>query len=301
MSLFLWLAKAPFGADISPHKSQQGNRAATHQALQQPLQQQQESRRELQLNNPQGGEPEDDDDQVDEPQIAPNALQQAPKKLRWTGPMEVMLLELYIRESKLNQSFKRNYDLFLALKKASGFGWDNILCTSNCAQIWGFPYPKFQNLDEIFGILLATGEASHLLSQQLLVNSQPADPNVSGESGQNNATNSPTAYLSRSHSAAKKELAAGTINGLVTYLQSLCKEFTNRLQARQSLSAAPPPTQSNTCRALEMYQEVHAGDQGSQNEALDAFEIFRDDLKTKIFISIKDAHLQTQWLHKQID
>ncbi|PLW29071.1 hypothetical protein PCANC_24306 [Puccinia coronata f. sp. avenae] len=216
----------PRGSRLGPIRHA-GNRAATHQALQQPLQQQQESRRESQLNNPQGGEPEDDDDQVDEPQIAPNALQQAPKKLRWTGPMEVMLLEIYVQESKLNQSFKRNYDLFLALKEASGFGWDNILCTSNCAQIWGFPYSKFQNLDKIFGISLATGEALHLLSQRLLVNSQPADPNVSGESGQNNATNSPTAYLSRSHSAAKKELVAGTINGLVTYLQSLCKEFTN--------------------------------------------------------------------------
>ena len=63
--------------------------------------------------------------------------------------------------------------------------------------------------------------------------------------------------------------------------------------------AAPPPSESDTCWALEFYQEFNT-EEGRQNEALDAFELFRDNLNTEILISIKDAHLQTQWLHKQI-
>ncbi|PLW47591.1 hypothetical protein PCASD_08165 [Puccinia coronata f. sp. avenae] len=264
-------------------------------------------------------------------------LKQATKKLCWTGPMEVMLLELYVQEvekgkrnnngfqntshqhvaqqlreafpetkflldynkckSKLNQSFRCDYNLFLALKEASRFGWDEIFCefTSskdvweryvavhpNTQKFWGIPFPKFQNLDKIFGTSLATGKESRSLLPRLLGNSQPVNPNVSGNSGPNNAANSPTAYLSRSHSAAKKESVAGAIKGLAIIV------------------SGTTPVQSNTRRALELYQEVHAVE-GSQNQALGAFKIFQDNLNSKIFISIQDAQLRTQWLHKQID
>ncbi|PLW47402.1 hypothetical protein PCANC_05864 [Puccinia coronata f. sp. avenae] len=117
-------------------------------------------------------------------------------KMARNQPMEVMLLELYVQEvekgkrtnngfqntlhrhvaqqlreafletkflldynkckSKLNQSFKQDYDLFLALKEASGFGWDEISCEvhPNAQKFWGVPYPEFWNLDKIFGTSL---------------------------------------------------------------------------------------------------------------------------------------------------
>ena len=100
---------------------------------------------------------------ADDPSLlTPTASQKGPKKLRWTGPMEVMLLKLHAQEvekgkqadnrfqntshrhvaqqlreafpetgqlldyhkckSKLNQHFKKDYNNFLACKEASGFG-----------------------------------------------------------------------------------------------------------------------------------------------------------------------------------
>lgn len=106
--------------------------------------------------------------------------------------------------------------------------------------------PKFWNLERIFGTSLATGKAARLLSQRLLVNSKPASPNASGGSGPNDAANSPTAYLSRSHSNPIKDLAAGAINNLFSYLQSSCEDFNNWLEARQASLAAPTPIPSNT-------------------------------------------------------
>ncbi|WAR52004.1 hypothetical protein PtB15_1B442 [Puccinia triticina] len=152
-------------------------------------------------------------------------LESLKQALRWTGPMEVMLLDLYVREvekgkqsnngfqntthqhvaqqlreafpatkqlldyskckTKLNQLFKKDYDLFLACKESSGFGWDETLCEvtasnevwerycavhPNARKFWGVPYPEFRNLDKIFGTFLATGKGSQSLSQQLLSN-----------------------------------------------------------------------------------------------------------------------------------
>jgi hypothetical protein len=57
---------------------------------------------------------------------------------------------------------------------------------------------------------------------------------------------------------------------------------------------------SSTTRALQLYQEVHAME-GSQPKALDAIELFQDNLKAKTFITIADPQLQTQWLHQQIN
>ncbi|PLW42286.1 hypothetical protein PCASD_07754 [Puccinia coronata f. sp. avenae] len=233
------------------------------------------------------------------------------QQLREAFPETKFLLDYNTCKSKLNQSFKQDYKFFLALKEASGFGWDEISCEvhPNAQKFWGVPYPEFWNLDKIFGTSLATGEASRLLSQQLLGNSQSANPNASGGSGPNgesipnNATNSPTAYLSRSHSNSKRETTASAITSLVLYLQSLRKDFNNQLEARLSSLAAPPPVPpipSITCQALQLYQEVHAPE-GSQNKALEAIELFRDNMNANIFVGIKDTELQGQWLRRQID
>jgi hypothetical protein len=108
-----------------------------------------------QSSTPHNAEHEDGDEPVNEAPVPPNDSQQVTKKLRWTGPMEVMLLELYVQEvekgkqtnngfqntlhqhvaqqlrwafpetkhpldykkckSKLNQSFRQDYGIFLAL------------------------------------------------------------------------------------------------------------------------------------------------------------------------------------------
>ncbi|KNZ49922.1 uncharacterized protein VP01_4698g3 [Puccinia sorghi] len=76
--------------------------------------------------------------------VPANSQTQTQIKLMWTGPMEMMMLDLYAKElhkhfpevehvldanklkSKLSQGFKKDYDTFLACKDSNGFGWDEI-------------------------------------------------------------------------------------------------------------------------------------------------------------------------------
>ncbi|KAI7933768.1 hypothetical protein MJO29_016723 [Puccinia striiformis f. sp. tritici] len=155
-------------------------------------------------------------------------------RLLWSGPMESMMMDLYIQavergkrsdsgfqssthkhvtrelekhfpevahsitdkkvKSKLSQGFKRDYEAFLALKDASGFGWDDItgvVTTSvevwerylvshpNARKFWGSPFPEFHKLDLIFGEIRATRENARSICQQgLQLN---ADLNTPGE------------------------------------------------------------------------------------------------------------------------
>jgi hypothetical protein len=111
---------------------------------------------------------------------------------------------------------------------------------ANAIKFWGAPYPEFWELYKIFGLSLATGEASLFLSQQLLFPLQQTNEVTPGEANatpdedqqvqptpnqqtqhtptqQTQPTPSPTAYLSRSHSSlARKDSVATAINGLVT-------------------------------------------------------------------------------------
>ncbi|OAV92840.1 hypothetical protein PTTG_02066 [Puccinia triticina 1-1 BBBD Race 1] len=322
-----------------------GNCAATIRAMQQVTASHQDSdSHPSAARDSRTGDVEDPDDQS---LPAPTASQKGAKKLRWTGPMEVMLLELYVQEvekgkradnrfqntshrhvaqqlreafpeikqlldynkckSKLNQLFKKDYDTFLACKEASGFGWDETLCEvtashdvweryvavhPNARKFWGVPYPEFRNLDKIFGTSLATGEGSRSLGQRLLMPSQPAEPDrPEGMEPQSDQNNSPTNYLSRGH---KKDSIASAISGLVGYMNTQREEHAQRIQQRAANN------QSNLQRAMALYQEVHA-EEASQNEQLEAFRIFRDDLNAQMFTSILDKDLRTEWLHREMD
>ncbi|OAW00135.1 hypothetical protein PTTG_08075 [Puccinia triticina 1-1 BBBD Race 1] len=322
-----------------------GNRAATIRAIQQVTASPRESDSHLSAA-PESGTADVED--PDEPSLqTPTASQKGSKKLRWTGPMEVMLLKLYVQEvekgkqadngfqntshrhvaqqlrevfpetehlldyakckSKLNQSFKKYYNTFLACKEASGFGWDETACEvtashdvweryvavhPNARKFWGVLYPKFRNLDKIFGTSLATGKGSRSLAQQLLMPSQPVEPDrPEWVDQQNDQNNSPSNYLSRSH---KKDSIATAISGLVGYMNTQRKEHAQRLQQRAANN------QSNLQRAMALYQEVHA-EEASQTEQLEAFRIFQDNTNAQMFTSILDKDLRTQWLYHEID
>ncbi|PLW15215.1 hypothetical protein PCANC_11553 [Puccinia coronata f. sp. avenae] len=166
-----------------------GNRAATMRLLAQLASSLEENQSETGGKVPEGGHevPENGGEALDDgdkdpsededPEVHPdNETFAQPKKnksgtqncLLWTGPMEVMMLDLYVQEvekgkhsdsgfqssthrfvaqelrkafpdvdqllthvkvkSKLSQSAKRDYDAFVACKAASGFGWDELTC-----------------------------------------------------------------------------------------------------------------------------------------------------------------------------
>ncbi|KAI7956209.1 hypothetical protein MJO29_007608 [Puccinia striiformis f. sp. tritici] len=290
-------------------------------------------------------------------ELPPNKHGVQSKKLLWTGPMESMMMDLYIQavergkrsdsgfqsathkhvtreleknfpgvahiltdkkvKSKLSQGFKRDYNAFLALKNASGFGWDDITGVATAPaevwdrylvshpyarKFWGSPFPEFHKLDLIFGDIMATGEHARSISQQgLQLN---ADLNTPGEAQLGDQTNpappppsaSPTAYLSRSHS--KKDAIVKALNGLVGFLQTSKNQAEQRHQQREATTSAP--SVSNLQLAMSLYQEVHA-EEASQHEALAAFKVFRSDINAQIFTSIREKDLQSEWLHEQID
>ncbi|KAI9630287.1 hypothetical protein KEM48_014011 [Puccinia striiformis f. sp. tritici PST-130] len=218
-------------------------------------------------------------------------------------------------KSKLSQGFKRDYEAFLALKDASGFGWDNItgvvtasvevwehylVSHPNARKFWGSPFPEFHKLDLIFGDIRATGENARSISQQgLQLN---ADLNTPGEAQPGDQTNpappsaSPAAYLSRSHS--KKDAIANALNGLVGFLQTSKNQSELRHQQREATTSTP--SVSNLQLAMSLYQEVHA-EEASQHESLAAFKVFRSDLNAQIFTNIREKDLRLEWLHQQID
>ncbi|KNE92680.1 hypothetical protein PSTG_13893 [Puccinia striiformis f. sp. tritici PST-78] len=292
-------------------RSKKSNRTATAQAMSQPL--------SSQKNNSQPNEAEDDIDPNNETvKLPPNEQGVRSTRLLWSGPMESMMMDLYIQavergkrsdsgfqssthkhvtreleknfpevahcitdkkvKSKLSQGFKRDYKAFLALKNASGFGWDDITGVATAStevwerylgfhpyarKFWGSPFPEFHKLDLIFGDIRATG---------------------------------PTAYLSRSHS--KKDAIANALDGLVGFLQNSRSQSEQRQQQQAATTSSPSVT--NLQLAMSLYQEVHA-EEASQHEALSAFKIFRSDTNAQIFTSIREKNLRLEWLHQQID
>ncbi|KNE98893.1 hypothetical protein PSTG_07913 [Puccinia striiformis f. sp. tritici PST-78] len=309
-----------------------------------------------QENNSQPNKAKDDIDPDNETvELPPNEQGVRSTRLLWSGPMESMMMDLYIQavergkrsnsgfqssthkhvtreleknfpevahcitdkkvKSKLSQGFKRNYEAFLALKNASGFGWDDITGVATAStevwerylgshpyarKFWGSPFPEFHKLDLIFGDIRATGENARSISQQgLQLN---ADLNTPGEAQPGDQTNpappsaSPTAYLSRSHS--KKDAIANALNGLVGFLQNSRSQSEQRQQQQAATTSTPSVT--NLQLAMSLYQEVHA-EEASQHEALSAFKIFRSDTNAQIFTSIREKNLRLEWLHQQID
>ncbi|KAI7957789.1 hypothetical protein MJO29_006006 [Puccinia striiformis f. sp. tritici] len=329
-------------------RSKKSNRTATAQAMSQPL--------SSQKNNSQPNEAKDDIDPNNETvKLPPNEQGVRSTRLLWSGPMESMMMDLYIQavergkrsdsgfqssthkhvtreleknfpevahcitdkkvKSKLSQGFKRDYKAFLALKNASGFGWDDITGVATAStevwerylgfhpyarKFWGSPFPEFHKLDLIFGDIRATGENARSISQQgLQLN---ADLNTPGEAQPGDQTNpappsaSPTAYLSRSHS--KKDAIANALDGLVGFLQNSRSQSEQRQQQQAATTSSPSVT--NLQLAMSLYQEVHA-EEASQHEALSAFKIFRSDTNAQIFTSIREKNLRLEWLHQQID
>ncbi|PLW30624.1 hypothetical protein PCASD_17764 [Puccinia coronata f. sp. avenae] len=337
----------PRGSRTAPPIYHTGNRAATLRLLEQRALEQQASQETSEQQD------DEDIDPEDQTFVVPTASQRGTrKKLLWTGPMEMMMLDLYVAEvekgkrsdngfqstshrhvaqelwkhfpeteyllnankvkSKLNQSFKRDYNTFVACKDASGFGWDKTSCEVTAAddvweryvavhasarKFWGVPFPEFRQLDKIFGTSLATGEAAQSLSQQLLLPSQTTNPKTPGEGNvvlgdqPGQKTPSPTNYLTRSHSGPRKESAASAINGLVDYLKTKHEYMIQQTQQRESSSVNTSSGLTIVQKAVALYYEAHMEDT-SQNEALDLFEVLQDESNAQMFTSIRDKQLR---------
>ncbi|PLW45430.1 hypothetical protein PCANC_11892 [Puccinia coronata f. sp. avenae] len=95
-----------------------GNYAATLQAQQLP-----ELHQDSQSSTPHNAEHEDGDEPVNEAPAPPNAVQQVAKKLRWTGPMEVVLLELYVQEVEKGKQTNNGFQDTLHQHVAQQLRW----------------------------------------------------------------------------------------------------------------------------------------------------------------------------------
>lgn len=183
------------------------------------------------------------------------------------------------------------------------------------------PFPEFRRLEIIFGSSAAHGDAARSVNQRISQlqarasgitsdSTQGYDEGPMSTSELSPANNlnldgsncsplapSPSPYLSRSHH--KKDSIARAIDGLVGYLEKSTQDRVDRRLAPQQ-RLAEQSGGSNLQQAMMLYQDVHA-EQASQNEALAAFKVFRNDVNAQIFTSIKDKSLRESWLHEQID
>ncbi|PLW30716.1 hypothetical protein PCANC_24679 [Puccinia coronata f. sp. avenae] len=243
------------------------------------------------------------------------------QELRKAFPDVNQLLTHVKVKSKISQSAKSDYNAFVACKAASGFGWDELTCEvtasndvwekylgshPNAKKFQGMPFPEFQKLEIIFGLLAATGKASQSVSQLGLVLTDNIDTSMEGEGNpvpvstqpSQNPTPSPTNYLSRSHT--KKDNVANALKGLTGYLMQQKDRADERARQRNASLAAlhvasqatsqSVISQSNVQRAITMYQESHASE-GSQQEALAAFKVLREEINAQVFISITNEGL----------
>ncbi|POW05066.1 hypothetical protein PSTT_09942 [Puccinia striiformis] len=330
-------------------RSKKSNRTATAQAMSQPL--------SSQKNNSQPNEAKDDIDPNNETvKLPPNEQGVRSTRLLWLGPMESMMMDLYIQavergkrsdsgfqssthkhvtreleknfpevahcitdkkvKSKLSQGFKRDYKAFLALKNASGFGWDDITGVATAStevwerylgfhpyarKFWGSPFPEFHKLDLIFGDIRAT--PGKMLAQSL--SKAYSSMRISIPLVRLNQEIKPIPLrhllvrLLIYHEATPKRMPLRTLStGWSASYKTLGVNPNNVSSNKQQLHLGPSVT--NLQLAMSLYQEVHA-EEASQHEALSAFKIFRSDTNAQIFTSIREKNLRLEWLHQQID
>ncbi|KNZ55418.1 uncharacterized protein VP01_2686g1 [Puccinia sorghi] len=185
--------------------------------------------------------------------VPANSQTRTQKKLMWSGPMEMIILDLYAEEVSKGRKADSGFQTFAQVehvlnankvksKLSQGFkkfGWDKISCEvtasdavwnkfllshPNAKKFQGTPFPEFRKLEIIFGFSGTTREAACFANSSL----SGMDPNLTSadESESRNAavtyqisTNtSPSSYLSRSHT--KKDSIAVAIESLVGFLIS---------------------------------------------------------------------------------
>ncbi|KAA1112202.1 hypothetical protein PGTUg99_011808 [Puccinia graminis f. sp. tritici] len=175
-------------------------------------------------------------------------------------------------KSKLSQSFKKEYDAFLACRNASGFGWDDIRCEVTASnEVWEHflkshpqarrfrnqSFPEWEQLQIIFGAS-ATGDAAKSLSQRAKEAAVRDKPDEDSSTSENNEAEG----HARGKPPVRKRVRQTTGAAFSSAIHDLIEAF------------APKPSTASTNQdpSTAVQKTEHLTDEAAVNEAVDLFQ-----------------------------
>lgn len=227
--------------------------------------------------------------------------QEFAEELRKDFPEARHLIDSDVVKSKISHSFKEDYTAFIACKEAPGFQLDQSKYELSASdEVWakyvefhphalkfrGVPFPDFIKLDVIFGNWPVYSKPRVLPGAPMAIS--PQHPT-------NQLANAPTQTVAGSHSKADVDAS-----GKYSIVDSQSTRHNNIIRFKDPHQHLCPAATCNIERAIDLYQDAHAQD-ASSREALTAFQIFRNETSSMIFVRIRDKQLRSLWLQAEMD
>ncbi|KAA1087463.1 hypothetical protein PGT21_032066 [Puccinia graminis f. sp. tritici] len=214
-------------------------------------------------------------------------------------------------KSKLSQSFKKEYDAFVACRNASGFGWDDIRCEVTASnKVWenflkarrfrNQPFPEWEQLQNIFGAS-ASGDAAKSLSQRAkegVVRGRP-DEDSSSSDAVEKQDNQPR----KTHT--RKRIRQTTGAAFSSAIHGLIEAFAP--QASSQNSTQPSDSLRKTDRevdqqvvneAIDLFQSTFA-DQLPMDDLVVGFSVLENPSKARLYLKVEERY-KNQWLSYEI-
>ncbi|OAV86127.1 hypothetical protein PTTG_30066 [Puccinia triticina 1-1 BBBD Race 1] len=198
-------------------------------------------------------------------------------------------------KSKLNQTFKKWYDAFLACKEASGFGWNEEQCMVTASEdVWNAflvshplakrfkntPFPEYHELCVIFSGNAATGR----LRRGTNADVHEDNPDAANGTLPRTGTQQRGVRPHRSHRRTSGDAFESSIQSVV---EAFLAQDNNR------------PEDTPTHRAITKFKDKFAA--GLEMDDLVAgYSVLENEAKAITFLAIRDSHRCSAWLHAQI-
>ncbi|KAA1102417.1 hypothetical protein PGTUg99_033775 [Puccinia graminis f. sp. tritici] len=214
-------------------------------------------------------------------------------------------------KSKLSQSFKKEYDAFLACRNASGFGWDEIRCEVTASNdVWEHflkshpqarrfrnqPFPEWEQLQVIFGAS-ATGDAAKSLTQHAkegTVRDKPADKSSSSENDEGEGR-------ARGKAPARKRICQTTGAAFSSAIHDLIEAFapqSSKNLTNPEPAAALQTTERLTDEAVDLFQSTMAP-QLAWSDLVVGFSVLEKLSKARMYLKLDNMY-KNQWLSYEI-
>ncbi|KNZ57403.1 uncharacterized protein VP01_2169g1 [Puccinia sorghi] len=241
--------------------------------------------------------------------VPANSQTRTQKKLMWSGPMEMMMLDLYAKE--VSKELQKYFTECQQIQIQTQPGLQRILSLQRCKRIW-LRQDQFrtqmlkdsrEHLSLSFGIWtlslvcmalpgkqlfwLVSDSLNYSCVQEGLVKQMSLDLECHG-------------HLSGFNKHKSKCLSFPvSYKSLVGFLNLQTNKLEAHRSASQPSSINANDKKTNIQQAMALYQEVHAP-HASNKDSLAAFKIFCNNINAQIFTSITNDGLRTAWLQEQI-
>ncbi|KAA1110246.1 hypothetical protein PGT21_015714 [Puccinia graminis f. sp. tritici] len=209
-------------------------------------------------------------------------------------------------KSKLNQTFKKWYDAFVACKEASGFGWNEDQCMVTASEeVWSSflvshptakrfkntPFPEFHELNVIVSGNAAVGALCKGTNAIEAESNQESPPdainngqNLPSTASQEVRSARPGVRPPRKHRISSGDRFENTVERLI---DAFISQDDNTAQT------------STIHRAIEKFQD-HFAEGLDMDDMVAGFSILENEAKANTFLAIRDHTYCQAWLNRQI-